>query len=57
MREGGLDMPYKNLKPCKYPGCPNLTNGTYCEKHKAQAAKEYNAYERAPNHNRKYGRE
>jgi 5-methylcytosine-specific restriction protein A len=52
-----MDMPHKPLKPCKYPGCPNLTDGTYCEKHKAEAAKEYNTYERAPNHNKKYGRE
>ena len=50
-------MPHKPLKPCKYPGCPNLTDGTYCKKHKAQVAKEYNTYERSANHNKKYGRE
>lgn len=27
-------MPYKPLKPCRCAGCPNLTDGTYCDKHK-----------------------
>ncbi len=48
-------MPHKPLKPCRYPGCPNLTDGTYCDKHKAQMVKEYNSFERSPNHNKKYG--
>jgi 5-methylcytosine-specific restriction protein A len=26
-------MPYKPQKPCRQPGCPNLTNKTYCEHH------------------------
>lgn len=26
-------MPRKPLKPCKHPGCPELTAGDYCEKH------------------------
>ena len=50
-------MPNKPKKPCKFPGCPNLTSETYCEKHKAQARQQYNEYERASNHNKKYGRE
>ena len=54
-RKNGI--PHKPLKTCRYPGCPNLTVGTYCEKHEAEVVKEYNAYERAPNHNKKYGRE
>ncbi len=49
-------MPYKPLKPCSYPGCPNLTDGAYCDKHKAEAVQDYNKYERSPNHNKKYGR-
>lgn len=24
----------KALKPCKKPGCPNLTRGVYCDEHK-----------------------
>lgn len=27
-------MPKKSKKPCKHPGCPNLTDGKYCEEHK-----------------------
>ena len=49
-------MPHKPLKPCKYPGCPNLTEGSYCEEHKELVAKEYNRYSRSPDHNKKYGR-
>ena len=26
-------MPMKPLKPCKHPGCPELTSGSYCDKH------------------------
>ena len=26
-------MPRKALKPCKHPGCPNLTDGLYCAEH------------------------
>lgn len=27
-------MPMKPKKPCRYPNCPNLTDGSYCESHK-----------------------
>ena len=49
-------MPSKPLKPCKYPGCPKLTSGSYCEVHAGKAASDYNKYTRAPDHNKKYGR-
>ena len=26
-------MPWKALKSCKHPGCPNLTDGLYCAEH------------------------
>lgn len=26
-------MPMKPLKPCKHPECPELTRGSYCERH------------------------
>ena len=26
-------MPYKPLKPCSHPGCPNLTANRYCIEH------------------------
>ncbi len=32
-------MPIKPKKPCAKPGCPNLTDGRYCEEHKAEAEK------------------
>ena len=27
---------YKLKKPCRYPGCPELTHDRYCEKHKRE---------------------
>ena len=39
-------MPYKSMKPCAHPGCPNLTHGRYCEKHQRQADREYDKYQR-----------
>ena len=39
-------MPYKPLKPCSYPGCPNLTDKRYCHKHKKLTDKQYNKYHR-----------
>ena len=34
-------MPHIPKKPCRYPGCPELTNETFCEKHKKElCAKE-----------------
>ena len=50
-------MPHKPLKPCKYPGCPKLTSGLYCEEHAPLVSKEYDKYSRASNKNKKYGRE
>lgn len=29
-------MPRKPLKPCKHPGCPELTAGLYCMEHEKQ---------------------
>ena len=49
-------MPTKPKRPCGYPGCPNLTDGQYCEVHRAQERKKYDRYERSPDVNRKYGR-
>ena len=49
-------MPRKPMKPCRYPGCPNLTDEMYCDAHRKQARDEYNLYERSPDINRKYGR-
>ena len=35
-------MPKKPKKPCNHPGCPELTEGRYCEKHQKEIDKEYN---------------
>lgn len=49
-------MPYKPKHPCAYPGCKNLTDGQYCDRHRTQARQLYDRYERSPEHNKKYGR-
>lgn len=38
-------MPRKPKSPCRYPGCPNLSDGVYCEKHRGLYARE-NAHRR-----------
>lgn len=49
-------MPYKSKRPCSFPGCPNLTDGRYCEEHKKLEAKRYEKYDRDPAAKRRYGR-
>ena len=39
-------MPMKPKRPCGYPGCPNLTDGRYCEEHKKLTDSQYNRYGR-----------
>jgi 5-methylcytosine-specific restriction protein A len=46
-------MPKSPLKPCRHPGCPNLSEERYCEKHPTErtaatkeADKDYNIYRR-----------
>ena len=39
-------MPTKPLKPCAVSGCPNLTDGTYCEKHRKERNIEYSRFNR-----------
>ena len=48
-------MPSKPKKPCGFPSCPKLTHDTYCEEHAALRQKQYDKYNRAPNHDKKYG--
>ena len=36
-------MPRKPKKPCKYPGCPELTEGNYCKAHQKEIDREYNS--------------
>ena len=49
-------MPRSPRKPCRYPGCPKLTDGLYCEEHADIVRKQYDKYERAPDVHKKYGR-
>ena len=49
-------MPHSPKKPCRYPGCPKLTDGQYCPEHEKLARDRYNRYERDPSVNKTYGR-
>ncbi len=51
-------MPRKPKRPCAFPGCPNLTDGRYCEAHAGQEKKErkdYDRYIRRYAHSERYG--
>lgn len=50
-----IKVPYKPKKPCKYQGCPKLTNGMFCDEHKHTESRRYNKYQRDPAINKKYG--
>ena len=50
-------MPHKPKKPCAYPNCPNLTDGTYCEEHKKTVREAYDKYSRLESYKKKYGHE
>lgn len=39
-------MPYKPAKPCRHPGCPELTREIFCDKHRKEENKIYNQYKR-----------
>ena len=49
-------MPRSPKKPCRYPGCPKLTDALYCEDHADLARRQYDKYERSPDVHKKYGR-
>ncbi|MDL2318175.1 HNH endonuclease [Eubacteriales bacterium OttesenSCG-928-A19] len=48
-------MPRKPKRPCNHPGCPALTDGRYCDKHKKMTNAHYNKYERDPASSKRYG--
>ena len=50
-------MPMMPKRPCGFPGCPNLTDGRYCEAHAKQENRRYERYQRDPATKRRYGRE
>ena len=48
-------MPRRPKKPCRYPGCPNLTDETYCDEHKKLMASSYETFGRDKNTKKRYG--
>ena len=48
-------MPRKPKKPCKYPGCARLTDGTYCEEHERVARQNYERFARGYDTHERYG--
>ena len=49
-------MPKMPKRPCGFPGCPNLTDGRFCEEHAKQENRRYERYQRDPATKRRYGR-
>ena len=49
-------MPRKPKRPCSWPGCPNLTEGRFCEEHQKEENRRYEKYGRDPAVRRRYGR-
>lgn len=43
-------MPRRPKRPCKYPGCPELTEGNYCEAHQKEMGSETNRRDRPYRH-------
>ena len=50
-------MPRSPKKPCRYPGCAELTDGRYCAKHTKQTNSEYEQYGRTYDSSERYGKE
>jgi len=48
-------MPRKTKRPCSHPGCPNLTEGRFCEEHQKAEDKRYNKFQRDPATRKRYG--
>lgn len=53
--ERGFAMPRKPKKPCKFPGCPRLTDGAYCSEHTRKMNAQYEKYNRCPETAKRYG--
>ena len=48
-------MPRRPKIPCRYPGCPNLTDEAYCDVHKKLMTKQYETYGREEQTSKRYG--
>ena len=49
-------MPRKPQRPCRYPGCPHLTDGVYCEEHAKVMEQHYEKFQRGYSPGKRYGR-
>ena len=49
-------MPRKPKRPCRYPCCPNLTDGIYCEEHAGVMERHYEKFQRGYSTGKRYGR-
>ena len=49
-------MPYKPLKPCRYPGCGALTADSFCDRHKPKRAADDRATANSRGYNRRWRR-
>ena len=49
-------MPRRPKTPCRYPGCPELVDGRYCEKHQKIMDARYEKHDRSPATKKRYGR-
>lgn len=50
------ETPRKPKRPCSHPGCPNLTDGRFCEQHEKEEARRYETYDRDPAVKKRYNR-
>ena len=50
-------MPTKPKRPCRYGGCPNLTDSKtgYCEEHRGLTQRHYEHFARGYNQHERYG--
>lgn len=39
-------MPRRPKRSCSHPGCPELTDGQYCDQHRREEYKKYNRFKR-----------
>ena len=49
-------MPRKPKRPCRYQGCPNLSDDVYCAEHKKLMTKHYESFTRGYSSGKRYGR-
>ncbi|MBO5449795.1 MAG: HNH endonuclease [Ruminococcus sp.] len=50
-------MPRKPKRPCSFPGCPELVDGRFCEKHAKKVGQDYEKYGRPYKSSERYGKE